>query len=82
MNPKHKIIEKINDNLKLRNGASADNDEELVKLIFDQACIVGGDPVSDVGSFSKRVNDILYKALLSNTPVEQKQSLKVKVKKS
>ena len=82
LNPKHKIIKKINDNLKLRNSASDDNDEGLVKLIFDQACIVGGDPVSDVGAFVQRLNDVLYEVLLSDTLIDQKQPPKVKVKKS
>ena len=82
LNPKHQIIEKINNNLKLKNGTGDDNQEELVKLIFDQACIVGGDPVSDVGAFSKRFNDFLYKMLLSEAPAEIEQQFKVKVKNS
>ena len=82
LNPQHKIIEKISNNLKLRNGASDDNDEKLVKLIFDQACIVGGDTVSDVGAFAQRLNDVLYEVLLSDALIEQKQPLKAKVKKS
>ncbi|MFY9590173.1 molecular chaperone HtpG [Rickettsia endosymbiont of Halotydeus destructor] len=59
LNPKNKIIEKIFKDLKANN---KDN-EELVKLIFDQACILEGEPVADSGAFSKRLNDILQKAI-------------------
>ena len=60
LNPKNKIIEKIFNDLKANNK----NNEELVKLIFDQACILEGEPVADMGAFSKRLNDIVQKAIL------------------
>ncbi|WP_253308616.1 MULTISPECIES: molecular chaperone HtpG [unclassified Rickettsia] len=60
LNPKNKIIEKIFNDLKVNNK----NNEELVKLIFDQACILEGEPVADSGAFSKRLNDMLQKAIL------------------
>ncbi|MGX6960097.1 MAG: molecular chaperone HtpG [Rickettsia endosymbiont of Pentastiridius leporinus] len=60
LNPKNKIIEKIFNELKEKNK----NNEELVKLIFDQACILEGEPVADTGAFSKRLNDIVQKAIL------------------
>jgi len=65
LNPKHKIIEKINDNLKndLKPEEAPHDNEQLVKLIFDQACITEGEPVHDAGEFSKRLNDVLYKLL-------------------
>lgn len=61
LNPKNKIIEKIFNDLKVSNK----NNEELVRLIFDQACILEGEPVADSGAFSKRLNDMLQKAILS-----------------
>ncbi|AAU04282.1 molecular chaperone HtpG [Rickettsia typhi] len=60
LNPKNKIIEKIFNDLKANNK----NNEELVNLIFDQACILEGEPIADTGAFSKRLNDILQKAIL------------------
>ena len=60
LNPKNKIIEKIFNDLKANNK----NNEELVNLIFDQACILEGEPVADTGAFSKRLNDIVQKAIL------------------
>ncbi|MFP3120895.1 molecular chaperone HtpG [Rickettsia sp. R2] len=60
LNPKNKIIEKIFNDLKTNNK----NNEELVNLIFDQACILEGEPVADTGAFSKRLNDIVQKAIL------------------
>jgi molecular chaperone HtpG len=59
INPKHKIIEKINNDL---GGGTNDNDS-LVKLIFDQACIIEGEPVPDVSSFAQRMNEFLEKAV-------------------
>jgi molecular chaperone HtpG len=36
--------------------------EELVKLLFDQACIIEGEAINDKGAFSKRINNFLQKA--------------------
>ncbi|MCZ6901710.1 MAG: molecular chaperone HtpG [Rickettsia endosymbiont of Ixodes persulcatus] len=60
LNPKNKIIEKIFHDLKINNK----NNKELVNLMFDQACILEGEPVADTGAFSKRLNDIVQKAIL------------------
>ncbi|BFD45492.1 MAG: molecular chaperone HtpG [Rickettsia endosymbiont of Sergentomyia squamirostris] len=62
LNHKHKIIEKINADIISNNKDSAN--EELVKLMYDQACILEGEPVNDTGGFAKRLNDIMQKAIL------------------
>ncbi|MCC8415861.1 MAG: molecular chaperone HtpG [Rickettsia endosymbiont of Gnoriste bilineata] len=62
LNPKHKIIEKINAGI-ISNSKEYAN-EELVKLMYDQACILEGEPVNDTGEFAKRLNDIVQKAIL------------------
>ncbi|MCC8372312.1 MAG: molecular chaperone HtpG [Rickettsia endosymbiont of Pseudomimeciton antennatum] len=62
LNPKHKIIEKINADI-ISNNKDYDN-EELIKLIYDQACILEGEPINDTGGFAKRLNDIVQKAIL------------------
>ncbi len=62
LNPKHKIIEKINADV-VSNNQDADN-EKLVKLMYDQACILEGEPVNDTGGFIKRLSDIIQKAIL------------------
>ncbi|MCC8417777.1 MAG: molecular chaperone HtpG [Rickettsia endosymbiont of Bryobia graminum] len=62
LNPKHKIIEKINHDL---NSDTQNNvNEELVRLIYDQSCILEGEPVTDTGAFAKRLNDIIQRAIL------------------
>ncbi|MGI4775678.1 MAG: molecular chaperone HtpG [Janthinobacterium lividum] len=61
LNPKHKIIEKINQNI--ASADSSESTEQLARLIFDQACIVEGEPVEDTAGFSKRLNDILQKVI-------------------
>ncbi len=59
INPNHKIVLKIGEGL----GEKANQDENaaLVHLLYDQACIIEGEPVSDAGAFSKRLNGILEK---------------------
>jgi molecular chaperone HtpG len=53
INPKHQIIKKIQSDL----GSEASTD--LVKMLYDQACIVEGEPVADVAGFCKRMNKLL-----------------------
>ena len=62
LNPKNKVVEKINSDL-ISGKKDAINDE-LVKLIFDQACILEGEPVNDTGGFAKRLNDVMEKTVL------------------
>jgi molecular chaperone HtpG len=56
INANHPIIKKISD-------AIAKNDynfsQELVLALYDQACIIEGEPVSDISAFSKRMNNLL-----------------------
>ncbi len=62
LNPKHKIIKELNNDLNLKN---QDNDnKQLVRLIFDQACIVEGQPIHDTAAFAKRFDSILEKVML------------------
>jgi len=67
LNPEHRIIKKINNDLKLENENNVNDNEQLVKLIFDQACIIEGEPVHDTVAFAKRFDDILEKVILSIT---------------
>ncbi len=60
INPKHKIIEKINANIQEE---AADNYDDLIRLIFDQACIIEGEPVVDTNKFSQNLNNFLLKIL-------------------
>jgi hypothetical protein len=39
------------------------NNKELVKLIFDEACIIEGQLPSNVVEFSERINNIMEKVL-------------------
>ena len=62
INPKHEIIEKINHDLSL--GHYSNDNSELIKLIFDQACIIQGEPVHDASAFSNRLSNILRRTLV------------------
>lgn len=57
INPNHKIILKIGSGLKKKD--NQDENAALVHLLYDQACIIEGEPVPDAGAFSKRLNSIL-----------------------
>ena len=76
LNPQHKIIKKINNDLKLENNNSINDNENLIKLIFDQACIIEGEAVHDTVDFAKRFDDILEKVILL-TPTVFKDSILV-----
>lgn len=57
INPNHKIVLKIGEGLKKND--NQDENAALVHLLYDQACIIEGEPVHDAGAFSKRLNSIL-----------------------
>ncbi|MDP5110637.1 MAG: molecular chaperone HtpG [Rickettsiaceae bacterium] len=57
INPNHKIVLKIGSGLKKKD--NQDENAALVHLLYDQACIIEGEPVPDAGAFSKRLNSIL-----------------------
>jgi molecular chaperone HtpG len=62
LNAKHKIIKKLNSDLK--NKDKENNNEQLVRLIFDQVCIVEGQPIHDATAFAKRFDNVLEKITL------------------
>lgn len=59
INPNHKIVIKIANEV-AEKGKSEEN-QQLVHLLYDQACIIEGEPVADAGAFSKRLNLLLEK---------------------
>lgn len=61
INPNHSIIKKIAENLQEPSKQNQSN--ELVFLIFDQACIIEGEPVHDTAGFAKRINNIIESAV-------------------
>ena len=57
VNPNHKIVQKIVSHME-DNGLQEEN-KELIHLLFDQACVIEGQPVTDAGAFAKRLNYFL-----------------------
>ncbi len=57
INPKHKIIEKIQKDMK------AEDSADLVRMLFDQACIIEGEPVHNSADFCKRMNALLERVV-------------------
>ena len=54
INPNHKIIKSLNERLI----GSGDEMEisDTIKTLFDQACIIEGEPIDDIKDFSRRMN--------------------------
>ncbi len=77
LNPQHKIIKKINNDLKLENNNSINDNKHLIKLIFDQVCIIEGEAVHNTVDFAKRFDDILEKVILLNVVPEKQQKDKL-----
>jgi molecular chaperone HtpG len=59
VNPNHKIVKKIVN--QIDNKEFEEENKQLIHLLFDQACIIEGQPVEDAGAFAKRLNYFLEK---------------------
>ncbi|MDG1437128.1 MAG: molecular chaperone HtpG [Rickettsiaceae bacterium] len=59
INPNHKIVIKIGN--ELNDKTKEEENKELAHLLYDQACIIEGEPVADAAAFSKRLNILLEK---------------------
>ncbi|MBN8827766.1 MAG: molecular chaperone HtpG [Sphingobacteriia bacterium] len=59
INPKHDII-----NYLANKESFGPEDDMLIKILFDQACIVEGEPVNDASEFANFVTNVLKKAYL------------------
>jgi molecular chaperone HtpG len=59
VNPNHKIVKKIVSQIDSQD--CEEENKQLVHLLFDQACVIEGQPVEDAGAFAKRLNYFLEK---------------------
>jgi molecular chaperone HtpG len=63
INPGHKIIKFLNKNLALNKTLAEDKNksqiEDTIKTLFDQACIIEGEPIFDAKDFSRRLNSLI-----------------------
>ena len=62
INPNHKIVIKISKEVEVK--SKDEENKQLVHLLYDQACIIEGEPVADAGAFSTRLNILLEKVNL------------------
>ena len=58
INVNHPIINKIRQEMDKADSGIAN---ELILILFDQACIIEGEAISDMAAFSKRMNNLLEK---------------------
>ena len=59
INPNHHIVSTINQAIK--EGTVNNDHANLINLLFDQACIIDGEPLKDVYDFVKKFNNIIEK---------------------
>jgi molecular chaperone HtpG len=59
INPHHPAIQYIAKDI------GSDTSKELIELLYDQACIIEGETITDTGAFAKRLNHFLQKALVA-----------------
>lgn len=57
INTKHPIIKEIDDNL--GKPEKLEEMKEMVEMLFDEACIIEGEPVVNPGEFAKKLNKLL-----------------------
>jgi molecular chaperone HtpG len=57
INSGHKIIKSLNE--KLADDKNKSQIEDAIKTLFDQACIIEGEPISDAKDFSRRLNSLM-----------------------
>ena len=57
INTKHPIIQEINEDI--TKPERLEEAKEIVYTLFDEACIIEGEPVSNAGDFARRLNKLL-----------------------
>lgn len=58
INPTHNIVQKLEQ--EIANNASDDGTADLVKLVYDQACIIENEPLKDPAEFCRRLNKFIH----------------------
>ncbi len=61
INSEHKIVQSIAEKLAAKQQNDATDD--LVKILFDQACVIEGEPVDNSAGFAQRINSVLEQVL-------------------
>jgi molecular chaperone HtpG len=61
INPKHAIIKSLAHDFATH--GSTESAQDVVRVLFDQACIIEGEPISDTGAFSRRLSSFISKAI-------------------
>ena len=61
VNENHPVIKNLNDDIKNKDSNHEDM-KDAVFMLFDQACILEGEPLKDVGAFAKRLGNLMTKS--------------------
>jgi molecular chaperone HtpG len=57
VNPEHQVIKKIISHVS--SNSASNEDRDVINILYDQACIIDGEPVNDPAGFAKRINAVL-----------------------
>ena len=61
LNPNHKIVNQIKNNFHKKDKEL--ECQKLVQFLFDQACIIEGEPLRDASAFCRSMNEFLEKGM-------------------
>ena len=50
--------------LKIENNMNTDQSADIIKILFDQACLVEGESIKDPSGFCKKVNELIMSATI------------------
>ena len=62
LNPNHKITLQVEKNL--RGKVNEEESAKLVHLLFDQACIIEGEPLRDASAFCRQMNEFVERGMV------------------
>lgn len=61
LNPRHPLIKLLAE--KVASGDKSDENKEMIEVLFDQAKIIEGEPISDPAGFSNRVTNFMLSSI-------------------
>ena len=61
INIDHPIVRRIAEDVSSNTESKLALNKELISLLFDQACVLEGEPIVDVLNFCKKLNDIIIR---------------------
>ena len=61
LNPRHPLIRKLAE--KVEQGDTSETNKMMIRILFDEAKIIEGEPIKDPAGFSRNVTDFMMRAV-------------------